>query len=351
MGRVSSKTGHAPKTLQQRLIQAEGVIDTLRHQVAFFDGVWHHAPDNMFIIRLEEGEFITEAINPTLEHNFHVRAAEVVDLPLREAMPPAYAESISTHCLACIEQGEPLIYEEESSTLDGTLRYWSTLLVPILDVESGQHRIYGAARDLTRLRQTERELREAKEELEARVAERTRKLESTNALLQQMATHDALTGCFNRHHFFDVAEREYALAVRHQQPLSVIMLDADHFKQINDTHGHLIGDQALRCIADTCHLTLRATDILARYGGEEFVVLLPNTDQEGAFQIAERIRLQVENTQMKTEAGAINCTISLGVATCSPECCYNDLKPLLQVADDALLRAKREGRNRVYRQA
>jgi diguanylate cyclase (GGDEF)-like protein len=124
------------------------------------------------------------------------------------------------------------------------------------------------------------------------------------------------------------------------------MLDLDHFKQINDTYGHPVGDQALKALAHCCQHHLRSVDILGRYGGEEFLALLPETECEAAIEAAERIRKQVENQVLSSERGPVSFTISLGVATAAG---HTDatLDDLIKNADDALYEAKRNGRNRV----
>ncbi|MEW6283090.1 MAG: sensor domain-containing diguanylate cyclase, partial [Candidatus Eremiobacterota bacterium] len=156
----------------------------------------------------------------------------------------------------------------------------------------------------------------------------------------RLATTDGLTGLFNRRHFFQVAERELGLAHRHNEPLSAVLLDVDHFKSFNDTHGHDVGDEVLKTVAGTLAATLRREDLLARYGGEEFVVLLPRTAGPEALSVAcERLRLAVQGNRVQ---GRLQVTISLGVAQLRPGESLNDL---LIRADKALYRSKHAGRN------
>ncbi len=165
------------------------------------------------------------------------------------------------------------------------------------------------------------------------------------AEVQRLATTDSLTGLHNRRSFFDMAQRLYDHAIRYNRPLSAIMLDVDHFKQINDSFGHAIGDQVLRAMADTCIATLRTIDVVGRYGGEEFVFLLPETDQAGACLVAERLRHQVLAEPVQTEHGALAITVSLGVSEITATC--RSLEQLIDFADQALYTAKQQGRNRV----
>ncbi|MEN9938562.1 MAG: hypothetical protein RLZZ387_5141 [Chloroflexota bacterium] len=163
---------------------------------------------------------------------------------------------------------------------------------------------------------------------------------------RRLATTDGLTGLYNRRHFFELAEQEMVRARRYGHPLSVILLDIDHFKQINDRHGHQVGDIALRAAAACCRDTLRAVDLHGRYGGEELVFLLPETGPEGAAQAAERMRAAIDHLPVIDAAGGlVRLSASLGVAALAP---WNDvgLYQLLGRADQALYAAKRAGRNR-----
>lgn len=174
-------------------------------------------------------------------------------------------------------------------------------------------------------------------------------LKSTEAVLRRLSITDSLTGSYNRRHFFDEAQREMERAQRYARPFSVLLMDLDYFKQINDTHGHMTGDEVLRRFVSTCQRLLRGCDVLGRLGGEEFAVLLPETDRDGAATLAERIRAAVAQMAVDSERGPLRVTVSIGVAGCAASgatarCSVDDL---LSVADKALYRAKSAGRNRV----
>jgi diguanylate cyclase (GGDEF)-like protein len=168
--------------------------------------------------------------------------------------------------------------------------------------------------------------------------------------VQRLATLDGLTGTYNRRHFMDLAQDKYESARRFGHALTAVMLDVDHFKAINDQHGHHVGDQVLRALAERCRSALRSIDVLGRFGGEEFAILLPGTTRHNAATIlAERIRHRVADEPIVTDAGPVRVTISVGVAamedsTHSPE-------ELFKRADAALYEAKQAGRNRVVEDA
>jgi diguanylate cyclase (GGDEF)-like protein len=162
--------------------------------------------------------------------------------------------------------------------------------------------------------------------------------------VQQLASIDSLTGLHNRRHFMELAKREFGRARRYQHPLAAIMMDIDHFKRINDTYGHALGDHVLATVAERCRNTVRDIDIVGRYGGEEFVSLLLETDLNGARIVAERLR-QSAALPIETDSGKLSITISIGVAIMDKKC--TGLDALLVRADQALYVAKLAGRNQV----
>jgi two-component system cell cycle response regulator len=190
------------------------------------------------------------------------------------------------------------------------------------------------------------------EELQARlfVGERILRLQdqllSGRDALQFQATHDPLTGLANRGEILSLVTRELSRSERTQASTGVIMCDIDHFKQVNDSYGHLTGDAILRGVASQLNALLRPYDSIGRYGGEEFVVLAPLSDVNGTLGVAERIRTGIESAKFETPAGELRMTMSLGVAVRehghSP-----GTEDMLQAADAALYRAKAAGRNRV----
>lgn len=184
------------------------------------------------------------------------------------------------------------------------------------------------------------------DELEDRVAARTAELAHANTELHELAITDSLTGLNNRRYFFELAEKELARARRYQRPVSVVMLDLDNFKQVNDQYGHLVGDQILQAVAKRVRDYVREVDIPVRYGGEEFAILMPDTDLASAAQIAERLCLEINSKPIKTNDQHVSLTISLGVASHEADQGIT-IDALLDQADQALYVAKKEGRNRV----
>ncbi len=189
--------------------------------------------------------------------------------------------------------------------------------------------------------------RRATETLEMRVKERTLELEGVNRRLQLMSTTDALTNVRNRRYFDQMMEREFARAIRENEFLSVLMLDVDYFKQVNDDFGHQAGDEILRSVAQAIRqIVNRDTDLIARYGGEEFVVILPNTDSTRAKALAETIRLCVENLDFDRIGVNLRVTISIGIHGGRPSC-GDSPDEWVKLADEALYYSKENGRNQI----
>lgn len=200
------------------------------------------------------------------------------------------------------------------------------------------HGAYINATLATRLR---RELKDSRAALQARLQE----VERLQEQLREQALQDPLTGMFNRRYLDAFLERELARTRREGNPLTVMILDIDHFKQINDSHGHMAGDQVLRHVATLVKDTVRASDVICRFGGEEFLVVLPGTSLEGSVEIAHRLRERLEARPTRFDGKSIHCTISIGVATRALE--VQGADDLISSADRALYSAKLGGRNSV----
>lgn len=172
-------------------------------------------------------------------------------------------------------------------------------------------------------------------------------LDDVNERLRRMVTVDSLTGIANRRRFEEMLNTEWKRGSRNALPLSVLLGDVDHFKKYNDTYGHAVGDMVLKRVATTLNTGMRPSDLAARYGGEEFVIVLPETDVEGAKVVGERLRVAIESMVVDHGDGRqSNVTISIGIAT---KKISRDFPPekMVTIADEALYDAKHAGRNRV----
>jgi diguanylate cyclase (GGDEF)-like protein len=171
-------------------------------------------------------------------------------------------------------------------------------------------------------------------------------LKANNQLLQQLAQTDPLTELHNRRHMMDTLEAEFDRSNRVGSPFALLMVDLDHFKQVNDSYGHQLGDKVLQSIAWEIQDTLRQYDSAARFGGEEFALLLPETALKGAKLVAERLRQNINDIEFTGPLSELKSTVSIGIAAI-PQDKISSISDLIRLADDALYKAKRNGRNRV----
>jgi diguanylate cyclase (GGDEF)-like protein len=207
-------------------------------------------------------------------------------------------------------------------------------------------------------RRAEVSLKEAKDDLEVRVVERTKELQDTNtkllheiaerkrveAALAEAAQTDALTGLLNRRAIITGLQAEVSRYNRTQAPFSLLVCDIDHFKRVNDTYGHDVGDQVLKNVSDRLRTACRQHDLIARWGGEEFVVLLPETDLQGGMAAAEKLRESMTADVFPAGVQDLDLTLSIGVAAYEPGQTLDDC---VKAADTAMYQAKSLGRNRV----
>ncbi len=217
-------------------------------------------------------------------------------------------------------RGRANVKAEIKLNIDGRRRYFDLRVTPILESLNQPRGRLIILREITELKEVQRELR-------------------------RLATTDTLTGVFNRRQFFDLAGREVERSHRYQLPLSLILIDLDHFKKVNDVHGHIAGDRVLQAFALTCQKNLREIDVFARYGGEEFAALLPETGRAQGREVAERLHCRINPLIVKIADSEIAITASMGIAEYLGE--GDTLGGLLQRADRALYAAKAAGRNRI----
>ncbi|WP_156927224.1 GGDEF domain-containing protein [Azospirillum halopraeferens] len=220
-----------------------------------------------------------------------------------------------------ISRGETWRGEMVNRRRDGTLFTQATTIAPVMGADGTPVRYVAVERDVSDTKRLQEELR-------------------------RLAVTDPLTGLHNRRHLMEIGAAEADRARRYGQPLSLLIIDLDHFKTINDRYGHAFGDRALRTVAEACRALVRGVDVVARLGGEEFVVVLPQTDAAGAADLAERLRRAIEGVALPVgDGGAVRLTASIGVAALAGVA--GGFEDLLLAADRALYRAKGEGRNRV----
>jgi diguanylate cyclase (GGDEF)-like protein len=223
-------------------------------------------------------------------------------------------------------------------------RWLSVQLRPLVDAQGQAAGSVLMLRDISEHKRQALELAALQEELSRRTLERTR-LQQVVSELTELSLRDALTGLFNRRALGERLVEELSRARRYGAPLSLMMVDIDDFKLVNDTHGHAIGDVVIGHVARLFVRDRRVSDIVARYGGEELVLLLPHTPLDGAVALADRLRQLVAHTPYRTSDGHDHVTVSVGVA--AYEHSMRDPEQLLEAADRALYRAKRQGKNRV----
>jgi len=193
-----------------------------------------------------------------------------------------------------------------------------------------------------------KELKIANTGLEKKVAERTKALKEANKRLKNLSITDELTQVGNQRYFKEQLQHELERSKRYKHALSLLLIDLDYFKFYNDEHGHIVGDRALKTIAQTLNNNIRNTDILARYGGEEFVIILPETNKKRALELAERLRKSISKNNFPFKVKRHKkkgLTVSIGVSSFPEDVKSTSIKPLFQKADKGLYRAKRKGRN------
>lgn len=167
-----------------------------------------------------------------------------------------------------------------------------------------------------------------------------------NRELERLATTDPLTGVYNRRYFMDFATKEFLRSQRYSTVFCVIQMDLDHFKKINDTHGHAVGDEVIKAFTTNCLEVLRESDVLGRIGGEEFSIILPETEMEGTLIVAERFRQAIADLKLYVDDQIVHFTVSIGVAKLRQE--DSGIEAVLRRADEALYLAKNGGRNKVF---
>jgi diguanylate cyclase (GGDEF)-like protein/PAS domain S-box-containing protein len=300
--------------------------ETLREREELQRSILSNAVDGIITI---DAAGIVQSINAAGERLFGYSAAEIVGKNVSVLMPAPFADEHNSYLANYIRTGERKIIGIGRETIG--LRkngepFPMDLAVSVVR-SAGQRMFTGFVRDLTERKQA-KEIRDRAD------------------MLEEMVRRDELTGLFNRRILMDTLEREVARSKRYAVPLSVHMIDIDHFKQVNDAHGHIVGDGVLARSAKAIQAAVRTSDVTARYGGEEFCIVLPQTDFHGALAFAERIHRQIAGEVYSGSGNQeFRVTCSIGVAEFDPE--SDDARSLLERADRALYQAKNSGRNQI----
>ena len=264
-----------------------------------------------------------------------------------EFMTPEYTAEVILHSKARGDESNPLAHtgpirhEGEFFRKDGSRLWIETVSVPVFDDDGVHIGYFGITRDTTERKRAEQALLEANHQLEAQL----RHIRDLHEQLRDQAIRDDLTGVHNRRHFIDVAERELERARRHGTSLSLVMMDIDHFKNVNDMYGHSTGDVALKVVGSMLTATTRVGDLAFRLGGEEFAVLLVGMGHDGALERAENWRATLAETTTPADGITLRLTASFGVATFPQQA--GSLVELMKIADARMYRAKSLGRDRV----
>jgi diguanylate cyclase (GGDEF)-like protein/PAS domain S-box-containing protein len=275
-------------------------------------------------------------VNEPLERTFHHCLDDIWGKTDFDRFPEEAARQVRENDRLVLATGRPPRLIEDAPTPHGQVHIWMVIKFPFED-SAGHRLIAGLAVDITELKTLEVELSERLRKSEELVSE----LATANVRLRELASTDDLTGLKNYSHFCEALDAAFSLAVRRGDPLSVLMVDVDRFKQFIESFGRQSGDDVLSTLATILRTAVRSCDLVARYVDEEFVILLPDTGMSGSREVAERLRVTVERYDWPLRP----VTVSIGVATKIG----GTLEPaeLVKQADHALYRAKRAGRNRV----
>lgn len=321
-------------SITRNISYRKNIENKLKENENFLAGV---IENNGAIIYVKDYEGRYKLVNKKWEEVIGLERKDVIGKKDVELFKNGIGEEFHAMDLSVMNSGN--VEEREEKILNEFgLRYFLSIKFPIKNGENVIIGVCGLSTDITERKKHEVEIKEMAEQLE---------IERNYA--QAEAITDGLTGLYNRRYFDNILRKEFYRLKRTGEPLSLIMIDIDYFKNYNDTYGHLEGDNCLKFVSTSIRkIVARTTDIVARYGGEEFVVILPMTNEIGALKIAENIRQEIENLNLPNSSSKISnvLTISLGVTT-ALRMIVESPNQIIHLADDALYKAKKNGRNRV----
>jgi diguanylate cyclase (GGDEF)-like protein/PAS domain S-box-containing protein len=334
------------RSLSREMITRRVFERALRTSEERYRQLAEHSKDVIWTLDLNTRRFTY--VSPSIEGARGFTPEEVVSQPLSASLQPeSYAKIMAMldEHLGRIAAGDQsalsAMTEVEQPHKNGGTVVSEVVASFLLDAEGKPHSVLGVSRNITERRRVEAQLREANEKLRGQLEQ----IENLHVALQEQAIRDSLTGCFNRRYLDETLERELSRSRREGYPLSLVILDLDHFKQINDTYGHQAGDQALVVLAETLRADIRHEDVLCRYGGEEFIILMPHMPLATAAERAEAWRQKIADIRVPFGKFELTFTTSAGVAAYPDHGKTPD--ELSQSADLALYLAKNGGRNRV----
>ncbi len=312
-GKIMGLSGVSTDITEQKLLQIQ-----LKEKQILLDTVINNVEAYIY---MKDASCRFLFINEKTAQLFGTTAQNAVGKRSRDILPEDIADNFDIMDEEIISSGEKIEGEETITDDDGCVKYYWSTKVPIKDDLGRVISFIGFSTDITKLGEQRR-------------------------ALEERASTDELTKLANRRYFMSTAASELAQAKRQKQPLSLMIIDADYFKDINDNFGHHMGDMALSKLANTFLACVRKHDLVARIGGEEFSILLPDASLKMALKVAEKLRKNVEDTNMEDEKGQpIALTVSIGVTTMGSD--EDSLDKALIRADEALYLAKNGGRNRV----
>jgi len=265
--------------------------------------------------------------NDRLAQNFGFKSRDIIGMSFETMLRKAFSAGVGVasddHIDGLVERAKASRLEKGFASFESDMQDGSWMQVSRL--KTADNFIYIYVTDITKLKKTESELRDALR------------------FVKKLAATDSLTGISNRRHFLETAETEFERSQRFTHPLSILALDIDHFKLINDNYGHQAGDQVLEAITYCCKNLLRESDVFGRLGGEEFSILLPDTNEAAAKVTAQRILKAVAALEVNYQNKVIRFTTSIGIAQLSEV--SSSLEVLMNQSDEALYKAKHNGRN------
>lgn len=274
-------------------------------------------------------------VNPIVEKEFGISPEKLLGKSHRElGQSPEMADWSESMIRQVFETGHEVVFELTSPAPTGN-KYYLSRGVPEFAEDGSVRSALFIHRNITERKQTENALAAANEELHRQLAE-IGKLQHT---LQEQAIRDSLTGLYNRHYMDEALTREHARAVRRKDPLSIVMIDMDGLKNLNDTYGHVAGDQAIKTLGDHLMLMTRKEDIVCRYGGDEFLVILYNTDTEDAYRRLAEWHRKIDEVRLHCQDTNLCIAFSSGVATYPTH--GESIEEVVKVADKALYQVKK----------